>query len=71
MDQQSLCTFVATSAYLYLKMMSNTGIQAFARMRSKAPKYAEDKMFFGGEYDPEERPSDLQRRGTACWSNGR
>lgn len=69
MDQQSLCTFVATSAYLFLKMFANSGVQGYARLRSKTPKYREDKMFFGTEHDPARPPSDLLQRADACWRN--
>lgn len=69
MDQQPLCTFVATSAYLFLKMFANSGVQGFARLRARAPKYREDQKFFGAQPDPQAPPSDLLQRADACWRN--
>jgi uncharacterized MAPEG superfamily protein len=69
MDSQSLCTFVATSAYLFLKMFANSGVQGYARMRGKTPKYREDKMFFGTEHDSAAETPELLQRADACWRN--
>lgn len=68
MDQQSLCTFVATCAYLYLKMMGNSGVQAYGRFRYKSHKYEEDKVFFKAPPNRESQP-EILTRGDACWRN--
>lgn len=69
MDQQSLCAFVATSAYLFVKMFANSAVQGFTRMRMKAPKFAEDGKFFGGNTDPEGPLGELLARADGCWRN--
>lgn len=68
MDQQTLCTFVATSAYLYLKMMGNTGVQGYARFRYKSHKYEEDEVFFRAPPNRQSQP-EILTRADACWRN--
>lgn len=68
MDHQSLCTFVATSAYLYLKMMGNSGVQAYTKFRYKSHKYDEDHIFFRAPANRESQP-ELLTRADACWRN--
>lgn len=69
MDQQSLCTFVATSAYLFLKMFANSGVQGYARFRYKSHKYNEDQVFFGAPADREKPQPEILTRADACWRN--
>lgn len=69
MDQQSLTYFVAGSAYLYLKMLGNSGVQGFARFRHKNPKYKEDAPFFGGTSGMDQPQPELLVRADACWRN--
>jgi uncharacterized MAPEG superfamily protein len=69
MEQQTLTYFVAASAYLYLKMFANTGVQAYARFRYKSFKYKEDSPFFREELDPEKPEPEILVRASAAWRN--
>lgn len=67
--QQNLIYFVAGCAYLYLKMMANTGVQGYARFRYKSHKYNEDTKFFGTKPDREAPQPEILTRADAAWRN--
>jgi uncharacterized MAPEG superfamily protein len=69
MNQECLSIFVASSAYLFLKMFSNSLIQGYARFRSKNFKYVEDQKFFAKSDEPPKPQTDLQNRADAAWRN--
>lgn len=69
MEQQTLTYFVATSAYLYLKMFANSGVQAYARFRYKSFKYKEDAPFFREDLNPDKPEPDILMRASAAWRN--
>lgn len=67
-DQQTLAAFVATCAYLFLKMFANSGVQAYGRARYKSHKYPEDQRFFGAPPNRQTQP-ELLTRADAAWRN--
>jgi uncharacterized MAPEG superfamily protein len=69
MDSQSLCTFVATNAYLFMKMFANSGVQGYARFRYKSHKYREDEVYFRAPADRQSPQPELLTRADACWRN--
>ena len=69
MDHQSFTAFVAGSAYLFLKMFGNTGVQVYGRFRYKTHKYPEDKVFFGVPADRDKPQPELLLRADAAWRN--
>ncbi len=66
MNQECLSIFVASSAYLFLKMFSNSLIQGYARFRSKNFKYVEDQKFFAKSDEPPKPQTDLQKSSRCC-----
>ena len=61
--------FVASSAYLFLKMFANSGVQGYARFRWKSFRYQEDQGFFGAPFDEHRPQPDLLMRADAAWRN--
>jgi glutathione S-transferase len=61
--------FVASSAYLFLKMFANSGVQGYARFRWKSFKYREDQGFFGAPFDENRPQPELLMRADAAWRN--
>lgn len=63
--------FVATSAYLFLKMHFNSFFQGYARARGSGFKYPEDRLFDSSPKPEEQikKMEDLEWRATACWRN--
>lgn len=69
MDSNSLCAFVATNAFLFLKMFANSGVQAYGKFRYKHHKYREDSALFRAKPDRESPPPEIMVRAEACWRN--
>ncbi len=63
--------FIATAAFLFLKMQSNSFVQAYSRFRGAGFKYPEDSIFGDRGVDEAQvqRMDDLEYRATACWRN--
>jgi uncharacterized MAPEG superfamily protein len=64
-----LSVFVAGSAFLFLKMFANTGVQGYCRFRYKSFKYREDEPFFGVALESARPQPELLTRADACWRN--
>ncbi len=72
MEQQALCVFVATSAYLYLKMTANSLVQGYCRFRGLGFSYPEDRSLLGGPEPQSNDPhplEDLHWRAGSAWRN--
>ena len=69
MNHECLSIFVATSAYLFLKMFSNSLVQGYARFRTQNFKYAEVQKFFGKNDEAPKAQTDFQNRADAVWRN--
>lgn len=68
MNTDALFCFTAASAYLFLKMFLNSGLQGYARFRGLGFKYPEDQAF-KKSIAPNEKLADLEFRATAAWRN--
>ena len=68
-DKAGLSIFVATTAYLFLKMFANTGAQAAGRLRYKSYKYREDEPFFGTKFDEQPPQPEYLTRAEGAWRN--
>lgn len=68
MDQNALCAFTATSAFFFLKLLSNSFLQGYARFRGAGFRYPEDQVF-GKSFDPDNRFAELEHRATCAWRN--
>lgn len=68
MEQQTLAVFVGGCAYLYLKMLTNSFVQAYCRFRYKSFKYKEDEVFFQTKLPDAPQP-ELLTRADAAWRN--
>lgn len=69
MEPQAVSVFVATSAFLFLKMLGNTMVQGYCRFRYKSFKYREDEPFFRARLDPDRPQPELLNRADAAWRN--
>lgn len=68
MHETTLAAFVATCAYLYLKMFANSGVQAYGKFKYRSHKYTEDSRLFGAPPNQGEQPEILMRA-EAAWRN--
>lgn len=69
MEHSPLTVFVGACAFLYLKMLANSMVQAYCRFRYKSFKYREDEPFFRCKFEDQEPQPELLTRADAAWRN--